>query len=42
MFAVHALDLETLAIDEPVMPALGFSMFGHTIARAVITPIYEA
>lgn len=43
IFAVHALDLETLPIDETVTPALlGFSMFGHTIARAFITPIYEA
>jgi Raf kinase inhibitor-like YbhB/YbcL family protein len=43
IFAVHALDLETLPIDETVTPALlGFNMFGHTIARAFITPIHEA
>ncbi|MEF2977018.1 YbhB/YbcL family Raf kinase inhibitor-like protein [Subtercola sp. YIM 133946] len=40
---VHALDVETLGIDPTATPAfLGFTMFGHTLARAVITPWFEA
>lgn len=40
--AVHALDVESLEIDPSATPAfLGFNMFGHTLARAVITPWYE-
>ncbi|HEX3979193.1 MAG TPA: hypothetical protein VHW96_23175 [Solirubrobacteraceae bacterium] len=43
IFAVHALDLETLLIDETVTSAfLGSNMFGHTITRARLTPICEA
>jgi Raf kinase inhibitor-like YbhB/YbcL family protein len=42
LFAVHALDLEQLPIDPGVTPAImGFHMFGHTLARAVITATYE-
>lgn len=42
VFAVHALDVETLGIDADTTPAvLGFKMFGHTLARATITPVYE-
>jgi len=42
LFAVHALDLEQLPIDASVAPAImGFHMFGHTLARAVIAPTYE-
>ena len=42
VFAVHALDVEELPIDADVSPAiLGFQMFGHTLARAIIIPIYE-
>ena len=41
-FAVHALDVEKLDVPEDATPAfLGFNMFGHTLARAVITPVYE-
>lgn len=40
--AVHALDVDTLGIDADATPAfLGFNMFGHTIARAVIAPWFE-
>lgn len=43
IFAVHALDVETLDIDAESTPAfLGFNMFGHTLARATLTPLYEA
>jgi len=39
---VHALDVDSLEIDASATPAfLGFNMFGHTLARAVITPWYE-
>jgi Raf kinase inhibitor-like YbhB/YbcL family protein len=42
LFAVHALDVEQLPIDASVAPAImGFHMFGHTLARAVIAPTYE-
>ena len=41
-FAVHALSIESLPIDDGATAALcGFNMFGNTLARAVITPIYE-
>ncbi len=42
MFAVHALSVAALPIDESVSPAIcGFNMFGTTLGRALITPIYE-
>jgi Raf kinase inhibitor-like YbhB/YbcL family protein len=42
VFAVHAIDVERLGIDGDVTPALlGFNLFGHTLARAVIVPTYE-
>ena len=42
IFAVHALSVESLPIDDGVTPAIcGFNMFGNTLARATITPIYE-
>lgn len=42
VFAVHAVDVETLGITADVTPALlGFNLFGHTLARAVIVPTYE-
>ncbi len=43
MFAVHALGVESLPIDENVSAAVcGFNMFGAgTLGRALITPIYE-
>ena len=38
MFVVHALDVETLDLDDEATPALlGFTMFGHTLGRARIT-----
>ena len=41
-FAVHALDVDKLEVGEDATPAfLGFNLFGHTLARAVITPVYE-
>ena len=42
MFAVHALSVASLPIDENVSPAIcGFNMFGTTLGRALLTPIYE-
>lgn len=39
---VHALDLDTVDIPSDSSPALlGFNLFGHTLARAVIVPTYE-
>lgn len=39
---VHALDVDHLDVDASASPAfLGFNMFGHTLARAVITPVYQ-
>ncbi|MFC7330133.1 YbhB/YbcL family Raf kinase inhibitor-like protein [Marinactinospora rubrisoli] len=41
-FAVHAVDVESLGIDDGASPAfLGFNLFSHTLARGVITPVYE-
>jgi Raf kinase inhibitor-like YbhB/YbcL family protein len=41
VFAVHALDVETLGIDAAVTPAVaGFNLRFHTIARALLVPIY--
>lgn len=40
--AVHALDVETLGLPEGATPAyLGFNLFTHTLARAVIVGNYE-
>jgi Raf kinase inhibitor-like YbhB/YbcL family protein len=40
---VHAVDVESLGIDAEATPAfLGFNLFSHTLARAVIVPWYEA
>lgn len=42
LFAVHALDTDDLGIDDSVSGAvLGFNLAGHTIARAVIAPVYS-
>lgn len=42
MFAVHALDAESLDVGEDATPAfLGFNMFGRTLARAVLVPVFE-
>jgi Raf kinase inhibitor-like YbhB/YbcL family protein len=41
VFAVHALDTGQLGIDSDVSPAVaGFNLRFHTIARAVIVPVY--
>lgn len=41
--AVHAVDVPTLGLDHGASPAfLGFNLSGHTLARAVITPWWEA
>jgi Raf kinase inhibitor-like YbhB/YbcL family protein len=41
-FVVHALDVESLGVDPGATPAfLGFNLFGHTLARAMIVPVYE-
>jgi hypothetical protein len=42
VFAVHAVDVETLGIDADATPALlGFNLFSHTLARAVIIATHE-
>lgn len=39
---VHAVDVESLEIPAEGTPAfLGFNLFGHTLARATITPTFE-
>jgi Raf kinase inhibitor-like YbhB/YbcL family protein len=41
--AVHAVDVETLALDDDATPAyLNFSLLGHTLARAIMAPWYES
>lgn len=41
-FVVHALDVDRLDIDGDATPAfLGFNLFGHTLGRATLTPVYE-
>ena len=43
MFAVHALDVEKLDINEDVSPAfVGFNLAFHTLARGVIRPLFSA
>ena len=42
VFTVHALDAERLDVDGSASPALvGFNLTFHTIARAVLRPIYQ-
>lgn len=42
VFAVHALDVETLEPGaEPTSAAVGFNLTAHTIARAVLVPVYS-
>ena len=39
---VHAVDVEHLDVSADATPAvLGFNLFGHTLARATITPTFE-
>jgi Raf kinase inhibitor-like YbhB/YbcL family protein len=41
VFAVHALDTDHLGIDSDVSPAVaGFNLRFHTIARALIIPVF--
>lgn len=41
MFVVHALDLESIDLDELASPALlGFQMFAHTLGRARLTGLF--
>ncbi|NYI98677.1 hypothetical protein HNR12_004954 [Streptomonospora nanhaiensis] len=42
MFAVHAVGVDSLGIDETATPAfLGFNLFSHAVGRAVVAPVYE-
>jgi Raf kinase inhibitor-like YbhB/YbcL family protein len=41
-FVVHAVDVDSLGIDENATPAfLGFNLFSHTLGRAIIVPWHE-
>ena len=41
VFAVHALDVDTLGLNDEISPAVaGFNLRFHTIARAVLVPVY--
>ena len=41
VFAVHALDVDSLGLDSDVTPAVaGFNVGFHTLARAVMIPVY--
>ncbi|MGO1049990.1 YbhB/YbcL family Raf kinase inhibitor-like protein [Crossiella sp. CA198] len=41
MFAVHALDVDTLGVDASATPAVvSFNLVFHTLARAVISPVF--
>jgi Raf kinase inhibitor-like YbhB/YbcL family protein len=41
VFAVHAVDVETLGIDSDATPAVaGFNLRFHTIARGLLVPVY--
>lgn len=43
LFAVHAVDVESLGVTADASPAfLGFNLFSHTLARAVVMATYEA
>jgi Raf kinase inhibitor-like YbhB/YbcL family protein len=40
-FAVHALDVDKLGVDAETSPAVvGFNVTAHTLARALIVPVY--
>lgn len=40
-FVVHAIDVDRLDIDASTTPAaVGFNLAFHTLARAVLTPVY--
>jgi Raf kinase inhibitor-like YbhB/YbcL family protein len=41
VFAVHALDVEALDVNDEITPAVaGFNLGSHTIARALLIPVY--
>ena len=41
-FVVHAVDVEKLDVDENASPAVvSFNLAFHTLARAIITPVYR-
>jgi hypothetical protein len=41
VFAVHALDCETLDLGDYATPAfLGFNLFGHTLGRSFLVAVY--
>jgi Raf kinase inhibitor-like YbhB/YbcL family protein len=41
VFAVHALDVDSLGVDSDISPAVaGFNVGFNTIARAVMIPVY--
>ncbi|HEY7146447.1 MAG TPA: YbhB/YbcL family Raf kinase inhibitor-like protein [Streptosporangiaceae bacterium] len=41
VFAVHALDTESLGIDSEVSPAVaGFNLRFHTVARGLLIPVF--
>jgi Raf kinase inhibitor-like YbhB/YbcL family protein len=41
-FVVHAVDVDSLDLDDQATPALlGFTLFGHTLGRAMIVAEYE-
>jgi Raf kinase inhibitor-like YbhB/YbcL family protein len=41
-FVVHAIDVEKLDVDENVTPAVvSFNLAFHTLARAIIAPVYS-
>jgi phosphatidylethanolamine-binding protein (PEBP) family uncharacterized protein len=41
--AVHAVDVPSWQLPDGATPAfLGFNLFSHTLARAVLVPVYEA
>ncbi len=41
VFAVHALDTDSLGVNSDVSPAVaGFNLRFHTLARAVMIPVF--
>src|ERR1700677_5215000 len=41
VFAVHALDVDTLGVDAEFSPAVaGFNLRSHTIARGLLIPVF--
>lgn len=43
VFAVHAVDTESLEVDDDASPAiLGFHLFRHAVGRAMLVPVYES